>query len=157
MIRNMRIQQSIMEKFPNVELSYEKNLYKKVQHNSDIYLTIPKGRKYFAWLTTYKSSPVCFLLELNKHKNSINSIQIVHSSFNKLFTTNTTILWNFCFSSYTFWSRNRDPWYLIVQWHIQVTLEAGPDYNTRVVGRRGVASGLWGCVGALGWLTFKYY
>ena len=61
MIKNARIQQSIMEKFPNVELSYEKNLYKKVQHNSDIYLTIPKGRKYFAWLTTYKSSPVCFL------------------------------------------------------------------------------------------------
>ena len=86
MIRNTRTQQSIMEKFPNVELSYEKNLYKKVQHNSDIYLTIPKGRKYFAWLTNYKSSPVCFLLELNKHKNSINSIQIVHSSFNKLLT-----------------------------------------------------------------------
>ena len=86
MIRNTRTQQSIMEKFPNVELSYEKNLYKKVQHNSDIYLTIPKGRKYFAWLTNYKYSPVCFLLELNKHKNSINSIQIVHSSFNKLLT-----------------------------------------------------------------------
>jgi hypothetical protein len=88
-----------MEKFPNVELSYEKNLYKKVQHNSDIYLTIPKGRKYFAWLTTYKSSPVCFLLELNKHKNSINSIQIAHSSFNKLLTIGSgTIFYGTLFS-----------------------------------------------------------
>ena len=68
MIKNKRAQQAIMSNFPNVELSYEKNLYKKVQHTSDIYVTIPKGNKYFAWLTTYKSSPACILLELNKHK-----------------------------------------------------------------------------------------
>ena len=36
----------ILEDFPNFELSYEKKLHKKVQ--SDIYLTIPKGKKYFA-------------------------------------------------------------------------------------------------------------
>ena len=99
MIKNARIQQSVMEKFPNVELSYEKNLYKKVQHNSDIYLTIPKGRKYFAWLTNYKSSPTCLLLELNKHRNSINSIQIAHSSFNKLLTIGSgTIFYGTLFS-----------------------------------------------------------
>jgi len=99
MIKNKLQQQSIMEKFPNVELSYEKNLYKKVQHSSDIYLTIPKGRKYFAWLTTYKSSPACFLLELNKNRNSINSIQIVNSSFNKLLTLGSgTIFYGTLFS-----------------------------------------------------------
>lgn len=87
MIKNKRAQQAIMSNFPNVELSYEKNLYKKVQHTSDIYITIPKGKKYFAWLTTYKSSPACILLELNKHKNSINSINIFNSSFNKLLST----------------------------------------------------------------------
>ena len=87
MIKNKRAQEIIMSKFPNVELSYEKNLYKKVQHNSDIYVTIPKGKKYFAWLTTYKSSPTCFLLELNKHKNSINSINMFNSSYNKLLST----------------------------------------------------------------------
>jgi len=99
MIKNSRTQQSIMEKFPNVELSYEKNLYKKVQHNSDIYLTIPKGRKYFAWLTTYKSSPACLLLELNKDKTSINSIQIGGSSFNKLLTVGSgTVFYGTLFS-----------------------------------------------------------
>jgi hypothetical protein len=99
MIKNARMQQSIMEKFPSVELSYEKNLYKKVQHKSDIYLTIPKGRKYFIWLTTYKSSPACLLLELNKHRDSINSIQIVHSSFNKLLTVGAgTIFYGTLFS-----------------------------------------------------------
>ena len=35
----------ILKDFPNLELSYEKKLHKKVQ--SDIYLTIPKGQKIF--------------------------------------------------------------------------------------------------------------
>ena len=87
LIKNRQTQNSIMSKFPNVELSYEKNLHNKVKHNSDIYLSIPKGRKYFAWLTYYKSSPCCLLLELNKYKNSINSIKIVNTSFNKILST----------------------------------------------------------------------
>ena len=86
MISNRKEQMNIMNRFPNVELSYEKNLYKKVQHNSDIYLTIPKGKKYFAWLTRYKSSPTCLLLELNRNKDSINSIKIANSSFDKMLT-----------------------------------------------------------------------
>ncbi len=87
LIKNRQTQNSIMSRFPNVELSYEKNLHNKVKHNSDIYLSIPKGRKYFAWLTHYKSSPCCLLLELNKYKNSINSIKIVNTSFNKILST----------------------------------------------------------------------
>ena len=47
----------ILEDFPNFELSYEKKLHKKVQ--SDIYLTIPKGKKYFAWFKIYKNTPIC--------------------------------------------------------------------------------------------------
>ena len=34
----------ILSDFPNIELSYE--IHKKVH---EIFLTIPKGRKYFAW------------------------------------------------------------------------------------------------------------
>jgi len=86
MISNRREQTHIMNRFPDVELSYEKNLYKKVQHKSDIYLTIPKGKKYFAWFTTYKSTPACLLLELNRNKDSINLIKIANSSFNKMLT-----------------------------------------------------------------------
>ena len=39
---------TLLKGFPNIELSYEKNIHKKVP-SSNIYLTIPKGRKYFAW------------------------------------------------------------------------------------------------------------
>ena len=44
---------SLMKDFPNVELSYEKNIHKTVP-SSNIYLTIPKGKKYFAWFRNWK-------------------------------------------------------------------------------------------------------
>ena len=37
---------TLMKTFPNVELSYEKNIHKIVP-SSNIYLTIPKGKKIF--------------------------------------------------------------------------------------------------------------
>ena len=63
----------ILKDFPNFELSYEKKLHKKVQ--SDIYLTIPKGKKYFAWFKMYKNNPMCFFLEINRRNKSIENIE----------------------------------------------------------------------------------
>ena len=63
----------ILKDFPSFELSYEKKLHKKVQ--SDIYLTIPKGKKYFAWFKTYKNNPICFFLEINRRNKSIENIE----------------------------------------------------------------------------------
>ena len=40
-------QEKLLKDFPKVELSYEKKLHKKVQ--TDICLTIPKGKKYFLY------------------------------------------------------------------------------------------------------------
>ena len=62
----------ILEDFPNFELSYEKKLHKKVQ--SDIYLTIPKGKKYFAWFKLFKNIPMCFFLEINRRNKCIENI-----------------------------------------------------------------------------------
>ena len=59
----------ILKDFPNFELSYEKKLHKKVQ--SDIYLTIPKGKKYFAWFKIYKNNPMCFFLKLIEEINQL--------------------------------------------------------------------------------------
>ena len=72
----------ILEDFPNFELSYEKKLHKKVQ--SDIYLTIPKGKKYFAWFKLYKNTPICFFLEINRRKKSIENIEHFQFPFNKI-------------------------------------------------------------------------
>ena len=57
----------ILQKFPNIELSYEKTIHKKV-HSSNVYITIPKGPKYFAWFQSFKKHQVCFFLKLYKRR-----------------------------------------------------------------------------------------
>ena len=46
------ISKILLNNFPRIELSYEKNVYKKAQ-SADIYLSIPKGKKYFLWFTGF--------------------------------------------------------------------------------------------------------
>ena len=86
----------ILKKFPKLELSYEKKLHKKVQ--SDIYLTIPKGKKFFAWFTNYKKYKICFILEINRRFNQIEDIKVFHCSFDKILTSGKgTILYGTIF------------------------------------------------------------
>lgn len=75
-------QKEILRNFPNIELSYEKKLHKKVQ--TDIYLTIPKGKKYFAWFKYHNGKNMCFLLEINRKLNSIDKISYNVCSFDKI-------------------------------------------------------------------------
>jgi hypothetical protein len=89
-------QTQILNDFPNVELSYEKKLHKKVQ--ADIYLTIPKGKKYFVWFRNFKKNPMCFFLEINKKYNRIENIIYSISSFDKFLTAGKgTILYGTMF------------------------------------------------------------
>ena len=86
----------ILEDFPNLELSYEKKLHKKVQ--SDIYLTIPKGKKYFAWFKLYKNIPMCFFLEINRRNKCIENIIHYQLSFDKILCSHKgTILYGTMF------------------------------------------------------------
>ena len=75
-------QKEILRHFPNIELSYEKKLHKKVQ--TDIYLTIPKGKKYFAWFKYHNGKNMCFLLEINRKLNRIEKINYNICSFDKI-------------------------------------------------------------------------
>jgi len=96
----------LLKGFPNIELSYEKNIHKKVP-SSNIYLTIPKGRKYFAWFKHWKKYSVCFFLELDKYKNNIQTIFIKNTCFNELLCSGTgTILYGtlFFINSYSFFN-----------------------------------------------------
>lgn len=87
---------NILKRFPNIELSYEKLLHKKV--HADIYLTIPKGKKHFAWFTTFKNNNYCLILEINKRKNTIVDININVCSFDyKLCAGVGTILYGTVF------------------------------------------------------------
>ena len=71
--------QSVMDEFPNIKLSYENIIYKKV-YNADIYVATPIGKKCFAWFTIYNDRNVCFMMELNENKR-VKNIRIVNACF----------------------------------------------------------------------------
>tara|TARA_B110000046_G_scaffold42882_1_gene47659 strand:+ start:1245 stop:2207 length:963 start_codon:yes stop_codon:yes gene_type:complete len=66
--------QQILRNFPEIKLSYVKNLHKKVIRTANIYIAIPKGKKYFVWFRTYKMKPHCFILEIDSYKKGIRTI-----------------------------------------------------------------------------------
>ena len=63
--------EEILREFPNIKLSYENIIYKKVS-NQDYVVAIPDGKKCFAWFTHYKNKNVCLIMELNAKKNIIS-------------------------------------------------------------------------------------
>tara|TARA_Y100000996_G_scaffold77726_1_gene52471 strand:- start:168 stop:1112 length:945 start_codon:yes stop_codon:yes gene_type:complete len=79
MILSYHDTKNILKDFPNVKLSYIKNVYKKV-HSANLYYIIPKGKKYFAWFRYYKTKEVCFFLEIDRN-NSIKNIVIRNCCF----------------------------------------------------------------------------
>jgi len=88
----------IMGQFPNIKLSYEKTIHKKVS-SATFFLTIPKGKKYFAWFRYFKYTATCFLLELDRRRQNITSIVIKTCSFcESLCTGLGTILYGTLFN-----------------------------------------------------------
>ena len=75
---------NLLKLFPKIELSYQKRAYKKIQ--SDLYLSIPKGNKYFAWFTTFNGKDTCFFLQISNSRKSIVDIFIYTCCFNKILT-----------------------------------------------------------------------
>jgi hypothetical protein len=72
---------NILHNFPNVKLSYEKIVHKKV-YNFDLLLSIPDGKKCFAWFTSFKNSTVCIVLEIdNRNKKEFKNIKIINCCF----------------------------------------------------------------------------
>ena len=71
--------EKILNEFPVTELSYEKNIYKKV-HHTNMYLIIPKGEKGFAWFRQYKGKPVCIIMNI-ENRTKIKNIKIYVSCF----------------------------------------------------------------------------
>lgn len=72
--------QSIMCDFPNIKLSYENIVHKKVS-NYDIVLAIPEGKKSFAWFSTHNNKNICFIMEIGKNKE-LENIKVANCSFN---------------------------------------------------------------------------
>jgi hypothetical protein len=63
---------TILLEFPNIKLSYENIIHKKV-YNSDFILAIPEGRKCFAWFTNYNNKNICIMIELLNKKITVTN------------------------------------------------------------------------------------
>ena len=80
MTLNYRDSKYLLSNFPSIKLSYEKKIHKKV-FPLDIIITIPKGKKYFAWFCKFKNKPVCVFLELDNYRKGIKNINIFNCCF----------------------------------------------------------------------------
>lgn len=84
--------EKIINDFPNIKLSYENIMHKKVYSNKNHYVSaIPNGKKCFAWFTNHNDNNCCFILEIN-NKNNIQKIEDI-----KLF--NCCFNYELCFGS----------------------------------------------------------
>jgi hypothetical protein len=81
-----------MERFPEIELSYDKILHNKVQ--TDLFLVIPKGRKALIWFTYFQNKNVCLLMILDKN-NNINDMDIYPYCFSNELSFNTILYGTF--------------------------------------------------------------
>ena len=70
----------ILQRFPDVELSYDKTLHKKVY--SDLFMIQPKGTSSFLWFTYHNSKNVCILLQLNRNSN-VQSLDVFPVCFDR--------------------------------------------------------------------------
>ena len=71
--------ENVLSEFPNIKLSYENIIHKKV-YNSDFIVAIPEGTKCFAWFTTMNNAMVCLIMELTLDKH-ISNVKIVNACF----------------------------------------------------------------------------
>ena len=75
---NDQEKEQIISELPNIKLSYENIIHKKVY--SDFVLAIPEGKKCFAWFKNSVNGNVCYILELSENK-TILDIKIVNCCF----------------------------------------------------------------------------
>jgi hypothetical protein len=86
------IRRSILKRFPDIKLSYDKTLHKKVY--ADLFMIVPKGPKAFLWFTYLDNNNVAILLLLNKRGN-IKSLDVYPMCFNADLSLGTLIYGTF--------------------------------------------------------------
>jgi hypothetical protein len=81
-------QEMLIKSFPpEIKFSYEKSTHKKVL--SDLYVIIPKGRKYFVWFTHHDRKNICLFLEICNRTHNILNVFFRHVSFHDVLSYGT--------------------------------------------------------------------
>ena len=81
-------QEMLIKSFPSeIKFSYEKSTHKKVL--SDLYVIIPKGRKYFVWFTHHDRKNICLFLEICNRTHNILNVFFRHVSFHDVLSYGT--------------------------------------------------------------------
>jgi len=81
-------QEMLIKSFPHeIKFSYEKSTHKKVL--SDLYVIIPKGRKYFVWFTHHDRKNICLFLEICNRTHNILNVFYRHVSFHDVLSYGT--------------------------------------------------------------------
>ena len=121
----------LLQQFPKIKFSYELKSYKKVStsnHNfndsndmNNIYLIIPKGKKYFVWFKNEE----CLFLELDNDKQIVN---ILSKKPSRIFP-NDTILYGTQFYYRLPMNTNTIPSQPVVNIHYYFTIENIHYYN----------------------------
>ena len=83
-------QSKILKRFPKFELSYDKQIHKKVYTSNDIFMAIPFGNKFYAWFTYYQEKYVCMLIELYSNRK-IKKINIRPCCFDESLSDGTIL------------------------------------------------------------------
>ena len=68
--------EKLAHRFPKLELSYETFAQKKVSSNYDICISIPNGKKQFAWFTYYGDTDVVYLMDINKEQKVSKMVMV---------------------------------------------------------------------------------
>jgi hypothetical protein len=70
---------NLVRDFPNIKLSYENIVYKKV-YKPDYIVATPEGTRCFAWFTALNEKMVCLMMELTP-TNQISDIKLAPTCF----------------------------------------------------------------------------
>jgi hypothetical protein len=89
------VDMDILGRFPSIKLSYDKIIYTKVY--SDLYSIIPKGNKYYLWITYKNDKNVCLLLSISR-SGTIQHIENYSLCFSDCLALGQgTVLYGTCF------------------------------------------------------------
>jgi hypothetical protein len=87
----------LLKKLPDLELSYEKIIHKKVFDKIDYFLLIPQGNKSILWLTHFKDKYFCITININKY-NKLENLKVYSACFNKKLAHKDTIFLGYEFA-----------------------------------------------------------